>query len=128
MFRRWGHTEGKGLGVREDGITHALTAEHVLPTVDTSKMSKRALAKHRAAVANAKTRKWVQAPSARGRIVNANEEVRSREDLERFGEVSRVVCLTGVVEDPEEIPEDLTDRIGDECSNHGCVGVNMTDD
>lgn len=119
MFRKWGHTEGKGLGVREDGIQHALTAEHVLPQVDTSKMSKRQLAKQRAAAANAKKRKWVQAPNARGRIVNENENVRNREDLEKYGEVSRVVCLTGVAEDPEEVNDDLPDEIGEECSKHG---------
>lgn len=126
MFRKWGHTEGKGLGVREDGITQALTAEHVVPQVDTSKMSKRQRAKARAAAANAKNRKWVQAPNARGRIVNANEDVRTKEDLEKYGEVSRVVCLTGVAEDPEEIAEDLSDDIGEECSKHGCVDVRET--
>ncbi|KAK4684536.1 splicing factor 45, partial [Tremellales sp. Uapishka_1] len=125
MFRQWGHKEGTGLGVDGKGIVHALSTEHVAPAAKLADpnvpLSKRALAKQKAAAANAKNRKWVQAPSARGRIVNLNENEKVKEDKERFGENSRIVCLVGMVGSPDEVDEELSDEIGTECSNYGIV-------
>ena len=122
-MRRWGHKEGTGLGAHGTGIVHALAAEHVvgpLKPIDPSQpMSKRAIAKQKAAAANAKSRKWVQAPNARGKIVNTNEDERQREERDRLGEASRVVCLVGLVEGVEDVDEDLSDEIGEECSKWG---------
>jgi splicing factor 45 len=118
-MRRWGHTEGAGLGVREDGIKVALAAEHVAKPMDTSKLSKRQRAKQRAAAANAKNRKWTQAANSRGRIVNANEEERQREEHDKFGEASRIICIMGM--DDDDAGEELSDEIGEECSRHGWV-------
>lgn len=117
MMKRWGHVEGTGIGARSDGIVHALSAEHAssTSTTDPSKLSKRQQAKQKAATANAKKRKWVQAPNARGRIINANEE----KAIE--GEASRVVVLTGLVEGEEEVDEELSEEVGEECSKWGIV-------
>ncbi|KAI9639480.1 uncharacterized protein MKK02DRAFT_39779 [Dioszegia hungarica] len=121
MMKRWGHVEGTGIGARQDGIVHALSAEHAGPSVDLSTLSKRAQAKAKAAAANAKKRKWVQAPNARGKIVNANEDLRAAEERDRLGEASRVVCLTGLVEGEEEVDEELSEEVGEECSKWGIV-------
>ncbi|ORY34088.1 hypothetical protein BCR39DRAFT_518418 [Naematelia encephala] len=118
MLNRYGHKEGQGLGARGDGILHALTTEHVAPAPkDPSQpLSKRQLAKQKAAAANAKTRKWVQHSTTRGKIVNANEEAGERER-----DASRVVCLIGLVGNEEEVDEGLADEIGEECSRIGVV-------
>jgi splicing factor 45 len=115
-MRRWGHEEGKGLGVKGEGMVHALVVEHAAADPkDTSKMSKRQLAKHKAAMANAKQRKWVQAPNARGKIINSNDDAKAKEE----GEAGRVICLVGLVNNVEEVDEDLSDEIGEECSKFG---------
>ena len=127
-MRKWGHKEGTGLGAHGTGIVHALTAEHVVKPNDPSHpLSKRQLAKQKAAAANAKNRKWTQSASSRGRIVNANEDERQREEKDRLGEASRVVCLIGLVTGVDDVDEDLSDEIGEECSKWGWVtGLRMT--
>lgn len=118
-MRKWGHKEGSGLGVNGTGIVHALAAEHVeKPGKPNQALSKRQLAKQKAAAANAKNRKWVQAATSRGRIVNANEDERRKEEQDRLGEASRVVCLQGLVESEDDIDEDLADEIGEECAKY----------
>jgi splicing factor 45 len=122
VMKRWGHVEGTGIGARADGIVHALSAEHASkPMTDPSTLSKRQQAKLKAASANAKKRKWIQAPNARGRIVNANEDQRAAEEKGRLGETSRVVCLTGLVEGEDEVDEELSEEVGAECSKWGIV-------
>lgn len=122
MMRKWGHKEGKGLGTKGEGITEALSVEHIAAQPkNAAQMSKRQLAKEKAAAANAKNRKWVQHAKAHGKIVNAQEEVRRTEEKEKHGEASRVVCLVGIVDDVDDIDEDLADEIGEECSKHGYV-------
>lgn len=123
MFKKWGHTGG-GLGKSGEGILHALAAEHVVASAkpgDPSHQaqSKRQLAKQKAAAANAKNRKWVQNATNRGRIVNANEDERQREEKEKVGEASRVICLTGMVDGVDDVDEELADEIGEECSKVG---------
>ena len=125
MFRKWGHVEGSGLGARGEGIKHALAAEHVeappKPTDPSQPLSKRQIAKQKAAAANAKNknRKWVQHATSRGRIVNTNEDERAREEQSRLGEASRIICLVGLVNGLDEVDEDLSDEIGEEASKHG---------
>ncbi len=121
VMRKWGHKEGTGLGAHGTGIVHALTAEHVVapPKPGDPRLSKRQLAQQKAAAANAKNRKWTQSATSRGRIVNANEDERQREEKLRLGEASRVVCLVGLVDGVDDVDEDLSDEIGEECSKWG---------
>ncbi|OCF36771.1 hypothetical protein I316_01367 [Kwoniella heveanensis BCC8398] len=122
MMRKWGHKEGQGLGVRGEGIVHALSAEHVVAAPKPGEtLTKRQLAKQKAATANAKNRKWVQNANSRGRIVNANDDSRIAEEKGRLGEASRVICLVGLVEGVEDVDEELSDEIGEECSKYGIV-------
>jgi splicing factor 45 len=119
-MRRWGHKEGTGLGADGSGIKHALTAEHVSKPVDPKQpLSKRQIAKQKAAAANAKNRKWVVHGSNRGKIVNANEEERRNEEQGKYGEASRIICLVGLVGGEDDIDEELSEEIGEECSKYG---------
>ena len=125
MFRKWGHVEGTGLGARGEGMIHALAAEHVeappKPSDPSQPLSKRQIAKQKAAAANAKNknRKWVQHATSRGKIVNANEDERSKEEKDRSGEAGRVICLVGLVNSVDEVDEELSEEIGEECSKYG---------
>ena len=119
-MRKWGHKEGTGLGADGSGIVHALTAEHVAKPVDPKQpLSKRQLAKQKAAAANAKNRKWVQHAGTRGKIVNAAEVGKREEEQSKYGEAGRIICLVGLVGSEEDIDEDLSEEIGEECSKYG---------
>ena len=120
MMRKWGHTEGSVLGNRGEGLKEALIVEHIAgqPT-NPAALSKRQMAKQKAAEANMKKRKWVQHANARGKIVNAAEEERRMGEKDKYGEASRIICLLGVVGDIDEIDDDLAEDIGEECSKHG---------
>lgn len=124
VMKRWGHTEGAGLGKTGDGIVHALTTEHVekVPMGKPGEqLSKRQLAKQKVAASNMKKRKWVQHATNRGKIVNANEEVRAEEEKSKYGEPGRVVVLQGMVDGVDDVDEDMADEIGEECSKFGSV-------
>lgn len=119
-MKRWGHTEGSGLGRSGDGIVHALTTEHVEKAPKPGEtLSKRQLAKQKVAAANMKKRKWVQHATNRGKIVNANEDERLEAEKSKLGEASRVVVLQGLVDGVEDVDEDMADEIGEECSKFG---------
>lgn len=118
-MRKWGHKEGSGIGARGDGLIHALTAEHVTPASALSNAKKRAAAKARAAKVN--QRKWVQQPTARGRIIDASASAARAAEAEKHGEASRVVVLLNTVGGEDDVDEALADDIGEECSKHGIV-------
>lgn len=89
------------MGVDGSGIVNALTVEQV-------SQGKSGKGKPQGA---APTGKGIGVGSKMGKIINNNEDAKTREDRERFGEPSRVVVLTNMV-GVEDIDDDLSEEIG----------------
>jgi splicing factor 45 len=104
MMAKWGHKEGQGLGASQSGIVVPLSVEQV---------------------AKGKKSQFEQQPTGKkgkgqqqgvgsgmGRIVNANEDEKTRQDRIQFGEPSRIVILSNMVGPEEAEDEELRDEIG----------------
>lgn len=115
---KWGHKEGQGLGTEGTGIVNALTVEKVTKGKDKkSKDNKGGKEAKKGPNKNVGTGIGV----ARGRIVNDNDDVKTREDRARFGDPSRIVVLTNMVGPDDADDAELRGEIGDECSKNGTV-------
>lgn len=96
---KWGHKEGQGLGVNASGIIQPLTVEKLEQGKAAGKGGKPLGAKG-------------GITTARGKIINANEDERTREDRQRYGEPSKIVVLTNMVTMEDLNDEDLSEEIG----------------
>lgn len=105
-MRKMGHVQGQGLGRTGDGIVHALAAEHVV-----EKGGKKPAAKPSGG--------WVQSTSAKGRLVNLNENAKQKEERERYGEPGRVVVLVNVMASVDEADPETMEDLGEKLKEHG---------
>ncbi|GJJ12239.1 hypothetical protein Clacol_006480 [Clathrus columnatus] len=108
VMAKWGHKDGQGLGTNASGIVEPLTVEKF-------EQGKAGGKKGKAGLRNNAT------VSARGKIINTNDDERAREDRQRFGEPSKVVVLTNMISMEDINDEGLSEEIGDECSKNGVV-------
>ncbi|KAF8610467.1 hypothetical protein BDV93DRAFT_550281 [Ceratobasidium sp. AG-I] len=104
LMAKWGHKTGQGLGVNATGIVQPLIMEQTTRPKG-----------------NKSGGFGAKDGSNMGKIINANDDARQKEELERFGEPSRIVVLRNMVGLEDVGDEDLPDEVAQECTKHGVV-------
>jgi splicing factor 45 len=100
LMAKWGHKTGQGLGVNATGIVQPLAVEQTTRPKGS---------KPGGSAGGFGSKEG----SRMGKIINANEDVRQKEELERFGEPSRVVILSNMVGVDDVGDEDLPEEVGE---------------
>lgn len=59
--------------------------------------------------------------STRGTIINPQEEQNRQEERQKYGEASEVILLENMVASDDDIDDDLSGEIGEECEKYGKV-------
>lgn len=118
---KYGHEKGQGLGANASGIVEPITLERM--KAENAAKKKGGKAKNQEpddegfGPSAAKAKPVIGAGGmgvggkAMGKFKNASAEEKKREDLERFGESSRIVVLTNMV-GVEDVDDDLQEEIG----------------
>jgi splicing factor 45 len=99
LMAKWGHKTGQGLGVNATGIVQPLTVEQT--------------GKPKGNKAGGAGGFGSKEGGRMGKIVNANDDVRQKEELERFGEPSRIVVLSNMVGLEDIGDEELPGEVGE---------------
>ncbi|KAB5589274.1 DNA-damage-repair/toleration protein [Ceratobasidium theobromae] len=108
LMAKWGHKTGQGLGVNATGIVQPLVVEQA--------------ARAKGSKPGGSAGGFGSKEGSRmGKIINANEDVRQKEELERFGESSPIVVLCNMIGVEDVGDEDLPEEVAQECNKHGVV-------
>lgn len=106
---KWGHKTGQGLGVNATGIVQPLTVEQANKPKGNKPGGSGGFGS--------------KDGNRMGKIVNANDDIRQKEELERFGEPSRIVVLSNMVGMEDVGDEELPEEVGKQKAGEPLVSI-----